>query len=217
MSDTQHTFKEHFSVKEAEKHLRNIETVDAILNRIKRIRVFKGTDALKYLMNQQGLVSTEAKLVMETLLENHYISRVQQLGDQYTLDIGYSFNINHEYIWLVDGSRAYTIGISVAILVGALIMALFPIWPRSIKMGTGYLFYLIFGLFILLISISIVRLIVYLVIKAATGQNFWIFPNLYEDCGILESFVPLYGWTEDEAGQEQGEDCQEASKGHTKC
>ncbi|KAJ2561930.1 Translocation protein S62 [Coemansia sp. RSA 1836] len=29
---------------------------------------------------------------------------------------------------------------------------------------------------------------------AAAPQGLWIFPNLFEDVGFFESFVPLYGW-----------------------
>ncbi|KAI5171701.1 translocation protein SEC62 [Nematocida sp. LUAm3] len=191
-----------FTVREAEKILRGVETKDSTLNRIKRIEVFKGTDALKYLMNKKQVLSTEAKDIMNLLLESHYIVRVRPTDDQYALDVGYDFNINHEYIWIVEKSRIFTIGVSIIILIAAIILALFPIWPRSIRASTGYLFYAFFGLFAFLIVISIIRLIVFGLINITTGLHFWIFPNLYEDCGILESFVPLYGWDTGESEKE---------------
>ncbi|KAI5181041.1 translocation protein SEC62 [Nematocida sp. AWRm80] len=185
-----------FEVKEAEKYLRDLPVKDSILNGIKRVNVFKGSDALKHLMNKKGMVTAEAKDIITLLLDHHYIARVKPMNDQYTFDVSYEFNINHEYIWLKEGSNTYTILVSIGIIIFALIIALFPIWPRTLKVSTGYLFYGIFVIAGLLIFISIVRVIVYLLVKGYSGKEFWIFPNLYEDCGVLESFVPFYDWCE---------------------
>jgi translocation protein SEC62 len=52
-------------------------------------------------------------------------------------------------------------------------------------------------------TIAIVRLIIYLITLATMSRQFWLFPNLFADCGVLESFKPLYGW-EDPAKPKKG-------------
>ncbi|KAH9386320.1 translocation protein SEC62 [Nematocida major] len=186
-----------FSVSYAEKSLRDMPTRESILNKAKRVEVFKGSDALKYLMNKKGLLSMQAKDIMSVLLDNHYIVRVRPMDDQHILDLSYEFNINHEYIWIKEGSRVMLYLFSVAALLIALTLAMFPIWPRSVKIGTGYIFYLLIGLIAFLISITVSRAALYVAVWGTTGKHFWLFPNLYADCGILESFMPLYGWDTD--------------------
>lgn len=193
------------TVKEAEKYLRDIETKDSILNGIKRVQVFKGSDALTYLMSKKGLKASDVSNVMKTLLSNHYIVKVRAENEQYTLDDpSYDFNINHQYIWLVEGSGMYGIALGVGVTFIMLALAMFPIWPHSMKVGSGYMFYLLFGIFVALLVVSVLRLVVFGAVKVTTGQNFWILPNLYEECGILESFVPLWGW-EDGKKEKEGE------------
>ncbi|OAG31562.1 translocation protein SEC62 [Nematocida displodere] len=194
-----------FTLKEAEKLLRDLPTKDSTLNGIKRVDVFKGSDALIHLMNSKKLLSEEARNVMNTLLEQHYLVRAKSEGEQHTIDVSYDFAVKSEYIWIVEGSQLFTILISALVLAGSLLLAMFPIWPRFMRMGTGYLFYVGLFLFALLIGISIVRVCVNLAIRVAVGRSFWIFPNLFEECGILESFVPFSAW-EDEAKEEEAAD-----------
>ncbi|KAI5165941.1 translocation protein SEC62 [Nematocida sp. AWRm78] len=187
----------HFTVSYAEKSLRDIETTESILNKMKRISIFKGSHAVNHLMSKKGLLASEAKEVMSILLDNHYIVRVRPVDDQHILDISYEFNINHEYIWIKEGSKTAMYLLSMMVFLAALILAMFPIWPRSVKMATGYLFYAMIGIVVFLISITIIRAVIYLAVLLVCRRSFWLFPNLYAECGILESFVPLYGWDEE--------------------
>ncbi|EHY65400.1 translocation protein SEC62 [Nematocida ausubeli] len=199
----------HFTPGFAEKSLRDIDTTESILNKMKRISIFKGSDAVKHLMSKKGLLASEAKEVMGILLDNHYIVRVRPSDEHHILDISYEFNINHEYIWLKEGSKSMMYLISIMLFFAAVALAMFPIWPRSVKVGTGYLFYLLMGIVIFLIAITIVRVVIYLSIWLVTRRSFWLFPNLYADCGVLESFVPLYGWDECEDKVEEEEPLRE--------
>jgi len=189
------------NLKECENTLRGVATKESILNGIKRIDVFKGSEALTHLMSNKKMKVTDAHKVMTTLLESHQIAKVRAEGEQYALDVSYDFNINHEYIWIAEESKTFRLAIGVVGIIFALTIAMFPLWPRPMKVASGYVVYLLFGILIALISISVLRLVVYLLVKIATGRSFWIFPNFYEECGILESFVPLYGW-EEQAGAE---------------
>ena len=66
-------------------------------------------------------------------------------------------------------------------------MVLFPLWPYTVK----YIIWII-SLYSLtaLLGIVIIRIIVYMIF-AILGFSFWIFPNLFGDCTILESFRPI--------------------------
>jgi hypothetical protein len=46
-------------------------------------------------------------------------------------------------------------------------------------------------LVIAIVSLIIVRLVVYLV-GATFGVSFWVLPNFFADCSFLDSFSPVY-------------------------
>jgi translocation protein SEC62 len=72
-----------------------------------------------------------------------------------------------------------------------LLIVLFPIWPVSVKL---VIWYISFYLLVFLISLVIVRAIVW-TIFFIIGLDFWIFPNLLEDTYyVLDTFRPLYSF-----------------------
>ena len=76
--------------------------------------------------------------------------------------------------------------ITFVILVFAGVM--FPLWPYELK----YAAWLVsFTLLMTLIGIIILRLVLY-IIAAIFGISFWVFPNLFGDKGIIDSFKPFY-------------------------
>lgn len=99
------------------------------------------------------------------------------------------------------------------ILLGTISACLFPLWPPKVRDGAyylsiagtcliGLLFVLYIGIYhniyifkipSLFLSFS-VRCIIFIVVWSCTlgKQHFWIFPNLTEDCGFIDSFIPLY-------------------------
>lgn len=177
-----------------------MQTHRGVLRGVKRLDVFKGVDALKHLLDSnrgsRKLLTADAKAVMNLLLEQQYIVRVKEDDKNYEIVIDPEFNINYKYIWLVEGSQVQTVVISLLALLAMLAIALFPIWPLRFKACTGYLFYVLLGLLVFLLSLTVIRLVLNLGIRIVTGHNFWLFPNLYEDCGILESFQPFYSLNE---------------------
>jgi len=100
------------------------------------------------------------------------------------------------YMWIWEGSQV-RLYMGAAILVATILAAvLFPLWPSFLRLGVWYLSMGVLCLVGLLFVIAIVRLILYIVTYPILPRGFWLFPNLFEDCGILESFVPLYGFDE---------------------
>lgn len=66
------------------------------------------------------------------------------------------------------------------------------------RRGSYYVSLGAFGILAGFFAVAILRLILYvlsLIVYKDVG-GFWIFPNLFEDCGVLESFKPLYGFGE---------------------
>jgi translocation protein SEC62 len=77
-------------------------------------------------------------------------------------------------------------------------LVLYPVWPYKMRIGVYYGSYGILGLLAAFFVMAIFRYILYLltlpIYKSQGG--FWIFPNLFEDCGFFDSFKPLYGFGE---------------------
>ena len=65
---------------------------------------------------------------------------------------------------------------------------LFPLWPYELKYG---LWLLSVALLVVIISLILVRIILYAAL-ASFGISFWLFPNMFGDYGLVDSFKPLY-------------------------
>ncbi|KAI8072187.1 translocation protein Sec62-domain-containing protein [Gilbertella persicaria] len=98
------------------------------------------------------------------------------------------------YMWIWEGSQVKNylgaIGLVSVILAGVL----FPLWPNFLRMGVWYLSVAVLCLIGLFFAIALVRLVLYIITYPVLPRGFWLFPNLFEDVGIIESFIPLYGF-----------------------
>ena len=75
------------------------------------------------------------------------------------------------------------------LIVGFTSLCMFPIWPHWAKVGAWYISV---TLLILILSLSIVRLVVFCTFWGL-GFDFWILPNIFaDDLGVYDSFIPLY-------------------------
>jgi translocation protein SEC62 len=102
------------------------------------------------------------------------------------------------YAWIYEGSQLFTIIGSLLLLVFVLGFMLFPLWPNVVRSKASYLInfgmYGAIGIVIFLVGLSVVRMIVYLVTYFTAKPGLWIFPNLWADCGVIESFKPVWDW-----------------------
>ena len=100
------------------------------------------------------------------------------------------------YVWLYDGpqwkQKAYAGGVM------ALVMSvvMFPLWPMVLRRGVWYLSVGAMGLLGLFFAMSIFRLILFCITIFAAPPGLWLFPNLFEDVGFVDSFKPVWGWQE---------------------
>lgn len=97
------------------------------------------------------------------------------------------------YMWNYTKPSPYTVVYGALLLIAIFGIILFPLWPRFMKTGVYYLSMSLLGLLGLFFGIAIVRLIIY-VITLVIGKPFWLYPNLFADVGVIESFIPLYEW-----------------------
>lgn len=98
------------------------------------------------------------------------------------------------YMWAYTPPNPFMMLYSILAIIAVFAVILFPLWPFWMRKGVWYLstsLLIFLGLFF---AIAIVRLIIYLITLATMSKQFWLFPNLFEDCGVIESFKPLYGW-----------------------
>jgi len=80
---------------------------------------------------------------------------------------------------------------------------MFPLWPVPLRLGVWYLSVGVLILLGLFFAMAIVRLILFVITWAVLKPGVWIFPNLFEDVGFVDSFIPLWGWHEPEAPVEK--------------
>lgn len=98
------------------------------------------------------------------------------------------------YAWNFTPPNPYMLLYSILGICVVFTIILFPLWPFWMRKGVWYLSTALLCFVGLFFATAIVRLIIYLITLAAMSRQLWIFPNLFEDCGVLESFKPFYEW-----------------------
>ncbi|XP_020812393.1 translocation protein SEC62 isoform X2 [Drosophila serrata] len=98
------------------------------------------------------------------------------------------------YVWIYDPIPLHYWIFGFILLLGAVGICLFPLWPPLLRKGVYYLSIAAAGFLVFILALTVFRLIVFTIVWALTGGklHFWIFPNLTEDVGFFESFWPLY-------------------------
>ena len=71
---------------------------------------------------------------------------------------------------------------------------LFPLWPPILRTAVWYLSIALLGFIVAIAIIAVIRLILFIITMFALSPGIWLFPNLFEDVGFFESFVPLWAW-----------------------
>lgn len=190
------------------KYLRNnLPTKEAMFVGIKRVNYFIASKAVDVLMNSkysdQFKTREEAVLLLNSLLLKRFFHRARKIikvegsKKKFKLDmhdIQTFEDCKEPYVWLYEPTslRSWLFSIGLVLLVVA--VCLFPLWPQMIRGGVYKLCIFCLCLLSALLGLSVVRHIIFFIVWALTiGKiHFWLLPNLTEDVGIWESFVPLY-------------------------
>lgn len=112
------------------------------------------------------------------------------------------------YVWVYQGSQLMTILGAIAFLAVAFFLASYQMWPSSLRRVTWYVMMLAFVFMGFLLVTSIIRLIVFMITYFTHKPGVWLFPNLFEDVGFFDSFIPLWDWH----GAPTGPQAKKASK-----
>jgi translocation protein SEC62 len=184
----------------------------------KRVDVFKGTvvciltvgtSATKALLSpeyaaQRQLPSIgtqeEATAILQELLNAGLILRAKSVNNTrfFQPDLSRTWSDDALYAWIYEGSQFTTLMGAAILLVVVLGVMMFPLWPHAIRSkaswGLNVVMYLAIGCIAFLLGISVVRMIFYLVTYFAAKPGIWIFPNLWEDVSVIDSFIPLWDW-----------------------
>jgi len=119
---------------------------------------------------------------------------------------------NEAYVWLYDPKPWYYYVAGTSIVLGIIAVCLFPLWPLEMRQGVYYLSVGAAGFLVCFICLAIFKYILFVVLFLCTGfkLKFWIFPNLTEDVGVIESFKPAYVYTYDAPKKEKLSDDEES-------
>src|SRR5271156_2429940 len=104
------------------------------------------------------------------------------------------FNDDDYFAWFYDTTQLQTILGGIGIVIAVFGAILFPLWPPILRTAVWYLSILLLGLIGGIVVIAIARLILFVITMFAVPPGIWLFPNLFEDVGFFESFVPLWAW-----------------------
>lgn len=98
------------------------------------------------------------------------------------------------FVWVYDPTSTKTYIIGSLLIFGAIGICLFPLWPSQVREGVYYLSLTGASFLGAILALAVLKYIVFGAVWAATfGRvHFWLLPNLTEDVGFLESFVPVY-------------------------
>ncbi|CAF0952482.1 unnamed protein product [Adineta steineri] len=103
-------------------------------------------------------------------------------------------NINEFYVWIYSPTTIKQYIMGALLVIGCIGVCLFPLWPAEVRTGVYYLSMVLASLLGLLLSLAVFKYILFAGVWLLTlGKiRFWLLPNLTEDVGFFDSFVPLY-------------------------
>lgn len=124
-----------------------------------------------------------------------------------------SFSEDAVFVWRYEGSQLRSHLMAGGLLLIVLAGVMFPLWPVPLRLGVWYLSVGVLILLGLFFAMAIVRLILFCITYVILKPGIWIFPNLFEDVGFVDSFIPLWGWHEPEEPKEKQAAVKKAGSG----
>ncbi|CRL00802.1 CLUMA_CG014053, isoform A [Clunio marinus] len=102
--------------------------------------------------------------------------------------------LHEPYVWIYDPIPMHYWIFGTLVVIGAIVICLFPLWPPQLRTGVYYLSMTAAGFLVFLLALVILRFILFCIIWIVSGgkHHFWFLPNLTEDVGFIDSFKPLY-------------------------
>ena len=115
-----------------------------------------------------------------------------------------SFSETDYFAWFYETTQLQTILGGIGIVVVLFAAILFPLWPPIMRTAVWYLSIALLGVIAGIFAIAVVRLILFIITMFAVPPGIWLFPNLFEDVGFFDSFVPLWAWQKEPKKKKKG-------------
>ncbi|KAK9475338.1 translocation protein Sec62-domain-containing protein [Dipodascopsis tothii] len=126
---------------------------------------------------------------LEALSKTKGVPTLQFVREQLVADVDDVY-----YVWLWEKVQWTTYLYSVLFLIAIFGVILFPLWPQKLRLGVWYLSMAVLGLIAAFFAMAVVRLVLFCVTYVVANPGIWLFPNLFEDVGFVDSFIPLWAW-----------------------
>lgn len=179
-----------------EKILRKVQTRTKIFRDLKRVSVISAVDCIMAL-SKCNLEPQSVKDEIQKMLNEYKLVRVkmsEKNPEKVDIAITNTINANDFYMWTEEKIEYLNMLIALSIIAFLFFLSMFRIWPVCLRSKIGYIKYILGALLGSLILLTIVRLLVFSISYFTHYPGLWIFPNLNEDCGPIESFKPFYCW-----------------------
>ena len=167
-----------------------------------RIQFFKGKHGVNALCRNNVSTTTikdtmsreEGNSDFQKLVDNQMIIRVVKQQDGKILQVQPQkiFNDQDYFVFTFSGSQTWNKLMGFGVLALIFIGVLYPVWPQFMRTGVYYLSTLVMGFIAIVLGLGVIRAILWLFLILIIGQGGWLFPNLFADVGIIESFFPLW-------------------------
>ncbi|ORX79589.1 translocation protein [Anaeromyces robustus] len=197
-----------------------MRTRSGVLNG-RRVEYFKGKAATHALLRKAYSKSKKRPTIdnrekaaeyMKELVDNGLILRVNHTphSKQCSFNQIQDYNDDFYYIWIYEGSQLKTLLLGFGILLIVLAGVMFQVWPLKLRRGAYYILVALMWFMVAFFIMVIFRFILYLISLVVCKRSIWLFPNLFADVGIIESFQPVWGYGDEEAEKMKPDSSQES-------
>jgi len=197
-----------------------LKTRSGVLNG-RRVDYFKGRAATHALMKKAYSKSKKRPTIdnrekaaeyMKELVNYGLILRVDHTPHtkQCSFNQIQDFNDDFYFVWIYEGSQLKSLLLGFGILLIVLAGVMFQVWPARLRRGAYYILSALMWVMVAFFVMVIFRFILYLVSLLVCKRSIWLFPNLFADVGIIESFQPVWGFGDEDFEKMQQESSQES-------
>ncbi|EAQ87263.1 hypothetical protein CHGG_03882 [Chaetomium globosum CBS 148.51] len=115
------------------------------------------------------------------------------------------------YVWLWEGSQVMRKVYAALALAAIFAVVCYPLWPVKLRQGGYYLSWAFLCFMGLFFAMAIFRVILFCITYFVLSPGFWLFPNLWEDVSVVDSFKPVWAWHEPAAAKKKKKSKKSAS------
>lgn len=186
------------------KYFKGKRAFEALISNPDLLQVFLKSETTKgsttkQVEEEKTLIATAATECLNLLISKHVMVKIEREDGAQKKVFSVSHKQNYEEnsyfvtTFISDWDRKKGLLYSAILILIIFAGVMFPLWPESVRTGVWYLSLGSLWLFGGLMVLAIIRLIIY-AFSLVLGKGFWLFPNLFADVGIIDSFIPLYGY-----------------------